>query len=263
MIAMAIANDPDIILADEPTTALDVTVQAQILDVLRTAQRETGAALVLVSHDLGVIAGIADRVAVMYAGRMVETAGVDELFARPRMPYTVGLLGALPRLDEAGAERSALVPIPGRPPTPAEMRPGLPVRRPLPAGRRRVPAEPMNRPFWTVAACHRCRRTRSGVPAADRRTRRTGRPGPMPPTVLHVEGLAKTYPLLAGNVFKRRVGSVHAVDGVDLDIRRGETLATGGGVRLRQVHHAAGDPRVGSRPSPARSNCSAAPWTGR
>ncbi len=97
MIAMAVANEPDILLADEPTTALDVTIQAQVLDVLRTARRETGAALVLVSHDLGVIAGTADRVAVMYAGRVVETAEVDELFAAPRHPYSLGLIGALPR----------------------------------------------------------------------------------------------------------------------------------------------------------------------
>ncbi|WP_033220568.1 ABC transporter ATP-binding protein, partial [Kitasatospora phosalacinea] len=117
MIAMAVANDPDVLLADEPTTALDVTIQAQVLDVLRTAQRESGAALVLVSHDLGVIAGSADRVAVMYAGRIVETAPVDELFTAPRHPYTLGLLGAVPRLDGRGGP---LVPIPGSPPATGE-----------------------------------------------------------------------------------------------------------------------------------------------
>lgn len=114
MIAMAVANDPDVIIADEPTTALDVTVQAQVLDVLRTAQRETGAALLLVSHDLGVIAGAADRVAVMYAGRVVETAAATELFRRPRMPYTLGLIGAVPRID---GPSDVLVPIPGAPPS--------------------------------------------------------------------------------------------------------------------------------------------------
>ncbi|WP_263107801.1 ABC transporter ATP-binding protein, partial [Kitasatospora sp. DSM 101779] len=140
MIAMAIANDPDILLADEPTTALDVTIQAQVLDVLRTAQRETGAALVLVSHDLGVIAGSADRVAVMYAGRIAETAPVDDLFAAPRHPYTLGLIGAVPRLDGRGGP---LVPIPGRPPAPGELGRGCPFapRCPLAEDRCRT-AEP-------------------------------------------------------------------------------------------------------------------------
>jgi peptide/nickel transport system ATP-binding protein len=86
MIAMAIANDPDLIIADEPTTALDVTIQAQILDVLQTARKVTGAAVLLITHDLGVVAGFADRVAVMYAGRFVETGNVDDVFYRPRMP---------------------------------------------------------------------------------------------------------------------------------------------------------------------------------
>ncbi|MDT0412458.1 ABC transporter ATP-binding protein [Streptomyces sp. DSM 41979] len=120
MIAMAVAHDPDVLLADEPTTALDVTVQAQVLDVLRTAREATGAALLLVSHDLGVIAGTADRVAVMYAGRLVESAPVDELFARPAMPYTLGLLGAVPR---PGAP---LVPLPGTPPRPGARPDGCP-----------------------------------------------------------------------------------------------------------------------------------------
>lgn len=126
MIAMAIANDPDVIVADEPTTALDVTVQAQVLDVLRTAQHETGAALLLVSHDLGVIAGAADRVAVMYAGRIVETAPAAELFRRPRMPYTLGLIGAVPRID---GPSDVLVPIPGSPPRRTGCRGAAPSRR--------------------------------------------------------------------------------------------------------------------------------------
>jgi oligopeptide/dipeptide ABC transporter ATP-binding protein len=115
VIAIAMANDPEIILADEPTTALDVTVQAQVLEALKRALTETHSALVLITHDLGVIAGLADRVVVMYAGRTVETAPVDEIFYRPAMPYTVGLLGSLPRLDRDGSER--LRPIPGSPPS--------------------------------------------------------------------------------------------------------------------------------------------------
>ncbi len=102
VIAIAMANNPDVIIADEPTTALDVTVQAQVLEALEAARAETGAALVLITHDLGVIAGHADRICVMYAGKLVEKGGVDDVFYRPRMPYTLGLLGSLPRLDKSG-----------------------------------------------------------------------------------------------------------------------------------------------------------------
>ena len=114
VIAIAMANSPDVILADEPTTALDVTVQAQVLDSLRTALTETGAALLLITHDLGVIAGLADRVLVMYAGRAVESGTADDVFFRPSMPYTVGLLASLPRLNDS-SER--LRQIPGSPPS--------------------------------------------------------------------------------------------------------------------------------------------------
>src|SRR5919197_2233830 len=124
MIAMAIANDPDVIIADEPTTALDVTIQAQILEVLKTAQEATGAGIVMITHDLGMVAGFADRVMVMYAGRAVETASVDDLFYRPRMPYTLGLLGSLPRLD--AAERLPLTPVEGTPPSLVDLPPGCP-----------------------------------------------------------------------------------------------------------------------------------------
>ena len=124
VIAIAMANDPEVILADEPTTALDVTVQAQVLDSLRTALTETGAALLLITHDLGVIAGFADRVLVMYAGRAVETGTAEDVFYRPSMPYTLGLLGSLPRLDSDGSER--LRQIPGSPPSMMGDRTGCP-----------------------------------------------------------------------------------------------------------------------------------------
>ena len=114
MIAMAIINNPDIIIADEPTTALDVTVQAQILETLLDVKDEVGAAIVLITHDLGVVAGVADRVGVMYAGRFVATGPVDEIFSNTRMPYTAGLLGSIPELD---SDADHLVPIPGSPPT--------------------------------------------------------------------------------------------------------------------------------------------------
>ncbi|MGH3343084.1 MAG: ABC transporter ATP-binding protein [Carbonactinosporaceae bacterium] len=124
VIAIAIANDPDIIIADEPTTALDVTVQAQILETLETARVETGAALILITHDLGVIAGQADRVLVMYAGTVVEVGTAEEIFYTPRMPYTLGLLGSLPRLDDEHRER--LTPIVGAPPSLINLPPGCP-----------------------------------------------------------------------------------------------------------------------------------------
>ncbi len=99
MIAMALACDPRLLIADEPTTALDVTLQAQILDLMRELKASSGAAIILITHDLGVVAEVCDEVAVMYAGEIVERAAVDELFARPQHPYTVGLLGSIPRLD--------------------------------------------------------------------------------------------------------------------------------------------------------------------
>jgi peptide/nickel transport system ATP-binding protein len=122
MIAMALACQPRLIIADEPTTALDVTVQAQILDLLKELTRETGSSLLLITHDLGVVARYADRVAVMYAGRIVETAAARELYKRPRHPYTVGLMASVPRLDSDARVR--LVPIEGQPPDLAALPPG-------------------------------------------------------------------------------------------------------------------------------------------
>ncbi|MDG4770253.1 ABC transporter ATP-binding protein [Solwaraspora sp. WMMD792] len=122
MIAMALACEPKVLLADEATTALDVTTQAQILEVVAGLQRRLGLAVVWITHDLGVVAGIADRVAVMYAGRILEQAPVDELYAAPRHPYTMGLLAAVPRV---GADRPRrLTTIPGQPPDPTALPPG-------------------------------------------------------------------------------------------------------------------------------------------
>ncbi|HEX7105584.1 MAG TPA: ABC transporter ATP-binding protein [Acidothermaceae bacterium] len=156
VIAIAMANDPDVIIADEPTTALDVTVQAQVLETLTTAREETGAAMVLITHDLGVVAGQADRVLVMYAGKPVEIGTVDEIFYTPRMPYTLGLLGSLPRLDSSDTER--LTPIVGSPPSLINLPPGCPFAPRCPL---RQPIcdveEPALRPTTSpshVAACH-------------------------------------------------------------------------------------------------------------
>jgi len=122
MIAMALACQPKLIIADEPTTALDVTVQAQILDLLKSQAREAGSALILITHDLGVVARYADRVVVMYGGRIVETAPARVLYKRPQHPYTKGLMASIPRLD--GDTRQRLVPIEGQPPNLAQLPPG-------------------------------------------------------------------------------------------------------------------------------------------
>jgi len=114
MIAMALSCEPKLLLADEPTTALDVTIQAQILDLIKRLREELGMAIMMITHDLGVVAGIADRINVMYAGYIVETGTADELFHNPRHPYTLGLLRSIPRLDEPRKEK--LVPIEGLPP---------------------------------------------------------------------------------------------------------------------------------------------------
>jgi oligopeptide/dipeptide ABC transporter ATP-binding protein len=156
MVAMAIANRPALLIADEPTTALDVTIQAQVIDVLLEAKATTGAATIIVTHDLGLVAEIADRVLVMYAGRIVEEAPADALFDDPRHPYTVGLLGSLPSLDDP-SER--LTPIPGQPPAPSNEQPGCPFRPRCGLGHDRVECARDLPPLVEVspgqrAACH-------------------------------------------------------------------------------------------------------------
>ena len=125
MVAMAVANQPDVIVADEPTTALDVTVQAQLLELLATVRAETGAAMILITHDLGVVAGVADQVMVMYAGLVAEHGSTVDVFNRPTMPYTRGLLASIPRLDDVGTR---LQPIRGVPPSMIGLSDGLRVR---------------------------------------------------------------------------------------------------------------------------------------
>jgi glutathione transport system ATP-binding protein len=250
VIAMAIANDPDLIIADEPTTALDVTVQAQVLDVLRTARELTGAGLVLITHDLGVVAGVADRVQVMYAGRVVETAPVDEIFTRPRMPYTLGLLGSIPRLDSD--RREPLVPIEGQPPSMVELGPGCPFQPRCPLA---VDACAAEEPTLTAtnngtnngtdgaaenssgngsghaAACWRAGELRRDSPDAAQVFGVRPPPGDDEPepartgdVVLRVTDLEKHYPLTKGTVIRRRVGTMRAVDGVSFELRAGEVL---------------------------------------
>jgi peptide/nickel transport system ATP-binding protein len=229
VIAIAIANDPDLLICDEPTTALDVTVQAQILDVLRTARDVTGAGVLIITHDLGVVSEFADRAMVMYAGRGVEVATVEDLYRDRRMPYTVGLLGSVPRLDAPQGTR--LIPIPGSPPSMSSFAPGgcpFAPRCPLVIDECRS-AEP---DLVIVSAGHRaaCIRTddvagRSaaeifGVSTQPESEAVAGEPQ----LVLRVTDLSKTFPLTKGAVFRRRVGEVRAVDGVSFTLQQGRTL---------------------------------------
>src|SRR5678815_5190346 len=236
MIAMAIANDPELIIADEPTTALDVTIQAQILETLEKARETTGAAIIMITHDLGVIAGAADRVTVMYAGKPVETGAIDDVFYQPRMPYTLGLLGSIPRLDMA--ERQPLTPIEGSPPSLINLPRGCPFTPRCPM---RIEKCEQVEPELVVlnasgaghaSACHRSNEIEqqnlkstdifpavvagepevSSVPRSQRET------------VLELTDLVKHFPLVKGAILRRRVGTVFAVDGISLDIREGETL---------------------------------------
>jgi len=227
VIALAIANDPDLIIADEPTTALDVTVQAQILEVLEAAKAETGAAVLLITHDLGVVAGHADEVAVMYAGRIVERAGAGELFASPAMPYTLGLLGSVPS-PEAG-RRLPLVPIEGEPPSPGDRAPGCPFAPRCPLAREDCrPTEPALaefRPGHEVACLHAAEAAgrRPGDVFGRIEESSSGVPADAEP-VLRVAGLSRTYPVTSGTILRRRVGTLHAVSDVSFDIRAGETF---------------------------------------
>jgi peptide/nickel transport system ATP-binding protein len=229
VIAIAIANDPDLLICDEPTTALDVTVQAQILDVLRTARDVTGAGVLIITHDLGVVSEFADRALVMYAGRPVEIAGVEELYRDRRMPYTAGLLGSVPRLDSPQGTR--LVPIPGAPPTMTSLPDACQFapRCPLVISECRS-AEPdlveVRDGHW--AACIRTDEV-AGRSAADIyhvSTQPVSGDGTVadPPVVLQVTDLAKTYALTKGVVLRRRVGEVRAVDGVSFTLEQGRTL---------------------------------------
>jgi len=169
VIAMAMTNDPDVIIADEPTTALDVTVQAQVLDTLARVQENTSAGIVLITHDLGVVAGMADKVLVMYAGKPVEVGETDAIYYHPRMPYTLGLLGSLPRLDAKGDE--SLTPIKGAPPSLINLPPGCPFSPRCPMSRPNCDTdEPALRPVAGVdhvAACHYSEELAGDVAAAE------------------------------------------------------------------------------------------------
>jgi peptide/nickel transport system ATP-binding protein len=222
VIAMAIANDPDLIIADEPTTALDVTVQAQVLDVLATAREVTGAGIVLITHDLGVVAGFADRVQVMYAGRTVETAPVDEIFYHPRMPYTRALLASIPRVDTG--PRQPLIPIEGQPPSLAELGPGCPFapRCPL-VIEHCLTTEPDLTPISDTHLCA-CHRSDAAPPAPPVSGDLSPSSDSQSRVVLRVEHLVRHYPVRKGAILRRQVGTVRAVDDVSFELREQETL---------------------------------------
>jgi len=252
MIAMAIANEPKLLIADEPTTALDVTIQAQVLDVLKAAQAETGAATIMITHDLGVIAEMADRVVVMYGGRVVEVGDVHQLFAEPKHPYTVGLMSSLPRPD---ADLDRLVPIPGLPPSVISLPEGCAFhpRCALYDGREqchtlRPDLLPTVGSSLHLSACHfegevsslrerveqEIGASLSGAVIPDAAADAEPAPAVVPARsvaasdgigeeILRVEGLTKHFPV-RGGFAQAAVGAVRAVDGVDFTLRAGETL---------------------------------------
>ena len=248
VIAIAMANDPKVIIADEPTTALDVTIQAQVLEALKAARDQAQASLILITHDLGVVAGMADRVMVMYAGRAVETGPADEIYYRSRMPYTLGLLGSLPRLDSGNGSR--LRPIPGSPPSLLNLAPGcaFAARCPL-VIERCLREDPELRDVTAAshaAACHRSSELEgvgtelfaptwtdigdglagelvtmdeAGVPAAT-----VAEFNGQAKTIIEVSDLVKHFPIRGGRLIRHQVGQAHAVCGVSFDLKERETL---------------------------------------
>jgi peptide/nickel transport system ATP-binding protein len=232
MIAMAVANKPDLIIADEPTTALDVTIQAQVLDLLATLNRELGTAVILITHNLGVVARLCQRAAVMYAGRIVEQADVDTLFADPRHPYTRDLLAATPRLSAPRDE--ALVPIGGRPPDLSVPLPGCPfaARCTLAEERCHSVAPPQaggaerSWQCWVTDPQHgHLSRLAPRTPAPGTASQAEDAVRDKNATLLRLEQIGRFFPSNGGaRLFRRQVEGVNAVDGVDLVVHRGETV---------------------------------------
>ncbi|WEJ34039.1 ABC transporter ATP-binding protein [Devosia sp. SD17-2] len=224
VIAMAMAGQPNLIIADEPTTALDVTVQAQVLAVLARRQAETGAAVILITHDLGVVAEVADRVAVMYGGRIVETGPVRELFSAPRHPYTRALLRSIPRVD---GQSDKLEPIPGQPPTPSDLPTGCTFHPRCSLGVGRPICQSEDPALVAVtpkqqAACHFAREIALEAVVATPREAPGSVADKAP--LLIVEDLKVHFPIRKG-ILRRTVGHVRAVDGVSLSVRPGETVS--------------------------------------
>jgi peptide/nickel transport system ATP-binding protein len=233
VIAIAIANEPELLIADEPTTALDVTVQAQILDLLTSVRQQSSAAMILITHDLGVVAGVADRVLVMYAGRAAEVGVVDDVFATPGMPYTAGLLASLPSLHHRSERLPA---IPGTPPTGFGYGPGCAFAPRCPLAAEPCAAQPALTDIGAghVAACHFASQEAGGQAATalqqpiahDPQEGNGAEPHPGADdstVVLSVKNLSKHFKV-RGTTF-RSVATVQAVSGVDLELRAGRCLA--------------------------------------
>src|SRR5438874_11917625 len=230
MIAMALACEPKLLIADEPTTALDVTIQAQILALLRDLSGRLGMAMLLITHDMGVIAGHADRVQVMYAGRMVEVTRTPNLFQHMRHPYTRALLASIPRLSQDGNRR--LLTIGGLPPDLS--RPPAGCRFAPRCGRATDKCRDQEPPLTGERADHlfSCWHPvdgPAGAPAAAQVAARPAGPGgeaavaPVPP-LLEVRDLVKEFPVTAGAILQRKVAAVHAVSTVSFTVAAGETF---------------------------------------
>ncbi|MFP4031079.1 MAG: dipeptide ABC transporter ATP-binding protein [Desulfococcaceae bacterium] len=223
MIAMALACKPEILIADEPTTALDVTIQGQILALVRELQAETGMSVIFITHDLGVVAQLCDRIVVMYAGRIAEIAPAEALFANPRHPYTRGLLRSIPRLETPRKIR--LDTIPGSVPALNEFPEGCRFRNRCPHAQRICETDPPLNDAGPehFAACHFSNALPEFSVAAAEGKRFPVADGGRDEVVLAVENLKMHFPV-RGGIFLRQVGTVHAVDGVSLRIPKGRTL---------------------------------------
>ena len=229
MIAIALSCDPKLILADEPTTALDVTIQAQILELIQQLSSEFGTAVLMITHDLGIAAGMCDRVNVMYAGRIVETGTVDTLFENPRMPYAWGLLDSLPRIDDVRGDRlrtiEGLPPLLISPPEACRFSPRcVYIRDVCRDDEPELTARDDDRPPGPLLGD---RARRAGSHDGDHAPARRGLPPRSdqhdPANIVEVDDLKVHFPIRAASSRRRR-RSVKAVDGVTFDVRRGETL---------------------------------------
>jgi peptide/nickel transport system ATP-binding protein len=231
--AIAISCQPSLLLADEPTTSLDVTIQAQYLRLLKDLQRQTNVALIFVTHDLGIVAKMCDRVAVMYAGQIVESGTTKDIFTQPRHPYTLALLSCLPTLPRS---REPLATIEGQPPDLANLPPGCSFAPRCPLAQEQCyttspPLEELVRGH--NVACWRAEQTaeRAGVLQWSPRqaenhigTQEHNLESRNGVVILEAQGLTKYFPITRGLLFSRTIGTVKAVDGINFSLRQGETL---------------------------------------